>query len=237
MNLGEANADNAEVHAMSVGSMRVVGGAVLVAGTAALSYPLVLRRRCLTWGARPEEVARELPGDELLATPDIVSTRAVTIGAPPGAVWPWLIQMGSGRGGAYTYDWIENLFGLGMHSADKVLQQFQDVKVGDEFRLAPNRPKLRVEILEPQQVFTVRFEDGNWVWIFALFREDGTTRLLSRNRIATPKASALTRLFSLLVMEPGSLVMERKMLLGIRERAERLAREQQTADFPSSARA
>jgi hypothetical protein len=219
---------------MSGGPMRVVGGAVLVAGTAALSYPLVLRRRCLTWGARPEEVARELSGDELLATPDIVSTRAITIGAPPGAVWPWLVQMGSGRGGAYTYDWIENLFGLGMHSADEVLQQFQDVKVGDEFRLGPNRPKLRIEILEPEQVFTVRFEDGNWVWIFALFREDRTTRLVSRNRIAMPKASAFTRLFNLLVMEPGSLVMERKMLLGIRERAERLAREQETADFPSS---
>ena len=131
--------------------------------------------------------------------------------------------MGSGRGGAYTYDWIENLFGLGMHSADEILPQFQDVKVGDELQLGPNRPKLRVEVLDPERVFTVRFEDGAWVWIFALFPDDGATRLLSRNRIATPGASALTRLFNLLFMEPGSLVMERKMLLGIKERAERVS--------------
>jgi hypothetical protein len=72
-------------------------------------------------------------------------------------------------------------------------------------------------------VFTIRFEDGNWVWIFALFPEAGATRLVSRNRIATPDASPLARLVNLMLMEPGSLVMERKMLLGIKQRAERLA--------------
>jgi hypothetical protein len=210
---------------MSGGRMRIIGGAGLAAGAAALSYPLLLRRWCLTWGARPGEVTRELPGDELLVKADIVSTRAITVEAPADAIWPWLVQMGSGRGGAYTYDWIENLAGLGMHSADQILPQFQDVKVGEEFRLGPNRPKMRVRVLDPERVFALRFEDGNWVWIFALFPEDGVTRLVSRNRIATPQASAFMRLFNLLLMEPGSLVMERKMLLGIRERAERLARE------------
>jgi hypothetical protein len=164
-----------------------------------------------------------LPGDELLATADIVSTRAVTIDAPPDAVWPWLVQMGSGRGGAYTYDWIENLFGLGMHSAREVLPQFQDVNVGDELQLGPNRPKMRVEVMEAVRVFTVRFEDGTWVWIFALFPDRQATRLVSRNRIATPNASLPTRLFNPLFMEPASLVMERKMLLEIKKRAERLA--------------
>jgi hypothetical protein len=211
---------------MAGGWKRIIGGAGLAAGGAALSYPLFFRRWCLTWGARPEEVSRELPGDELLVKADIVATRAITIEAPPADIWPWLVQMGSGRGGVYTYDWIENLLGLGMHSTDRILPQFQDVKVGDEFELGPNRPKLRVEILDPERVFTIRFEDGNWVWIFALFAEDGTTRLVSRNRIAAPAASALTRLFNLLFMEPGSLVMERKMLLGIKERAERLAQQQ-----------
>ena len=220
---------------MRRGWTRITGGAGLAAGAAALSYPLLFRQRCLTWGARPDEATRELPGDELLAAADIVSTRAITVEAPPRAVWPWLVQMGSGRGGAYTYDWIENLFGLGMHSADEILPQFQDVKVGDEFQLGPNRPKMRVEILDPERAFTIRFADGNWVWIFALFAEDGATRLVSRNRIATPQASALMRLFNLLVMEPGSLVMERKMLLGIKERAERLARERMSADPPSPA--
>jgi hypothetical protein len=208
---------------MSGAWLRVAGGAGLAVAAAALSYPWLLRRPCLTWGATPEEAARELPGDDLLASPDIVATRAITIGAPPSAVWPWLVQMGSGRGGVYTYDWIENLFGLGMHSAGEILPQFQDMKLGDEFPLGPGRPKMRVEVFEPGRALSFRFEDQNWVWTFALFPADGRTRLLSRNRIAAPHASAFTQLFNLLVMEPGSLVMERKMLLGIKERAERLA--------------
>ena len=109
-----------------------------------------------------------------------MSTRAVTIDAPPGAVWPWLVQMGSGRGGAYTYDWIENLFGLHMHSAREILPQFQDLKVGDELPLGPGRPVMRVEVCDPERTLTVRFADGNWVWIFALVAEGGRTRLISQ---------------------------------------------------------
>jgi hypothetical protein len=198
----------------------------LAIGLVAASYPLLFRRRCLTWGATPDEVTRGLPGDELLADPDIVTTRAVTIDAPPSAIWPWLVQMGSGRGGAYTYDWIENLFGLGMRSANEVLPEFQDVNLGDEFRLGPDRPMMRVEVLDPEHVFAFRIEDETWVWIFSLFSSNEMTRLVSRNRIATPNASRIMRVFYLLFMEPGSLIMERKMLLGIKQRAERLAREQ-----------
>jgi hypothetical protein len=190
---------------------------------AVLGYRRLLYGRILDWGARPDEVARRLPGDELLEPAGLVSTRAITIDAPPSAIWPWLVQMGPGRAGAYTYDWIENLFGLGMHSAGEILPQFQDLKLGDELPLGPGRPTMRVEVFEPGRALSLRFEDHNWVWTFALFPADGRTRLLSRNRIATPHASALTRLVGLLVMEPGSLVMERKMLLGIKERAQRLA--------------
>jgi hypothetical protein len=214
----------------------MVATAGLVAGAAAASYPLFFRRQCLTWGARPDEVTRELPGDELLPVADLVATRAITIGAPPAAIWPWLVQMGSGRGGVYTYDWIENLLGLAMHSADEILPQFQDVKAGDELPLGPGRPAMRVEVVQPERVLAVRFSGGNWVWIFALSPEGGGTRLLSRNRIATPDASAARRLFSMLIMEPGSLVMERKMLQGIRKRAERLARDRQLAAAGSLAR-
>ncbi len=214
---------------MRRGRLRIAGGAGIAVGAVALSYPGLLRRQCLTWGARPEEIDRELPGDDLLTNADIVATRAITIEAPPSAIWPWLVQMGSGRGGAYTYDWIENLFGLGMHSADTILPEFQDIKVGDEFQIGPNRPKMRIEVLDPERVLTFRFEDQTWVWIFALFAGDGITRLVSRNRIATPHASTVTRLVNMLVMEPGSLVMERKMLYGIKERAERLARAQRQA--------
>jgi hypothetical protein len=133
--------------------------------------------------------------------------------------------MGSGRGGVYTYDWIENLLGLDMHSTRRILPQYQGVSVGDEFPLGPGRPAMRVAVLDPERTFTLRFADGNWVWIFALSAEDGHTRLISRNRIAAAEAWP-ARLFGMLVMEPGSLIMERKMLLGIKERAENLAREQ-----------
>ena len=204
---------------------RAAAGAALAAGLGSLAYPLFFRHWCLTWGARPEEVSRKLPGDELLADAGIVSTRVITIDAPPAAVWPWLVQMGSGRGGVYTYDWIENLFGLNMHSARRIMPQFQDVKMGDELPLGPGRPAMQVAVFDPERTFTIRFADGNWVWIFALFAADGQTRLISRNRIAAPGALP-GRLLSMLVMEPGSLIMERKMLLGIKQRAEDLAGEQ-----------
>ena len=207
---------------------KAAAGAALAAGLWPAAYPLFFRRWCLTWGARPDEVARKLPGDELLADAGIVSTRAITIDAPPAAIWPWLVQMGSGRGGVYTYDWIENLFGLNMHSTRQILPQFQDVKVGDELPLGPGRPAMRVVTCDPERAFTIRFADGNWVWIFALFAEDGQTRLISRNRIAATGALP-ARVFSMAVMEPGSLIMERKMLLGIKQRAEDLAREQAAA--------
>ena len=161
-----------------------------------------------------------LPGDELLAHPDGVSTRAITIDAPAAAVWPWIAQMGPApRGGAYTYDWIENLLGLDMHSLDHVLSEFQHPEVGDAIGLGSNR--MRLERVEPERVLAWRSEDGNWVWTFVLSERDGATRLISRNRFRLPTLRAR---IGMLPMEPASLVMERKMLLGIKVRAERLAR-------------
>src|ERR671919_784466 len=107
--------------------------AAAVAG-AALLYHKFLRRPILTWGATAEEAEARLPGDELLEDADGVATRAITIDAPASAVWPWIAQMGpSPRGGAYTYDWIENLLGLNMHSVDRVLPEYQQPKVGEGF--------------------------------------------------------------------------------------------------------
>jgi hypothetical protein len=189
----------------------------LVAALAAL-YPL-LRRPILTWGAPSKEAASRLPGDELLEDADAVSTRAVTIDAPAAAVWPWLAQMGpSPRGGAYTYDWIENLLGLNMHSVDRVLPEFQHPDIGDTIGLGSNR--MRLDRVEPGHVLAWRSEEGNWVWTFVLEEQDGTTRLISRNRFRLPTLAAR---IGMLPMEPGSLLMERKMLRGIKERAERLA--------------
>jgi hypothetical protein len=187
-------------------------------------YRRYLRDRVLTWGATADEASRRMPGDELLETADIVATRAIEIDAPPSAIWPWLIQMGPGRAGAYTYDWIENLFGLNMHSADRIVPEWQKLEVGEVLRSQEGRPGMRVEILESERVLSNRSEAGDWVWTFAVAPQNGSTRLVSRNRIAMRGASAGQRL-GMLVMEPGSLVMERKMLLGLKDRAERLAAE------------
>ncbi len=198
-------------------------GVAAAAAIEVATYPR-WRRWCLTWGATGDEAEMPLPGDELLAKPEIVTTRAVSVDAPPEAIWPWLVQMGPGRGGAYTYDWIENLLGLGMHSADTILPEFQDLKAGDVQLLGARGPALRVAVLEPGRALVVQSDDERWVWAFALVPTAAGTRLISRNRIAAPGGPAVTRLLYEYVMEPGSLVMERKMLLGIKERAERLPR-------------
>jgi hypothetical protein len=184
----------------------------------ALIYGL-LRRPILTWGATDAEAASRLPGDELLEDADGVSTRAIEIDAPAAAVWPWLAQMGpSPRGGAYTYDWIENLLGMDMHSTDRVLPEFQHPEVGEMIGFGAKR--MWLERVERDHVLAWRSEDGNWVWAFVLRETGGTTRLISRNRFRLP---TLVSRIGMLPMEPGSLVMERKMLRGIKRRAEHLA--------------
>jgi hypothetical protein len=182
-------------------------------------YCALWRRAVLTWGATDAEAAARLPGDELLEDADGVATRAIAIDAPAAAVWPWLAQMGpSPRGGAYTYDWIENLLGLNMHSVDRVLAEFQNPEIGDAIGFGSNR--MRLERVEPRHVLAWRSEDGNWVWTFVLDEHAATTRLISRNRFRLPTLAAR---IGMLPMEPGSLVMERKMLRGIKQRAEALA--------------
>ena len=109
-----------------------------------------------------------LPGDELLEDPDVVTTRAIGIDAPPSSIWPWIVQMGPGRAGAYTYDWIENLAGLDMHSADELLPQFQEISVGDGWKLGVKGPLLEVARLDPESALVLRSDDGNWVWAFVL---------------------------------------------------------------------
>ena len=144
--------------------------------------------------------------------------------APPEAIWPWLVQMGPGRGGAYTYDWIENLFGLGMHSADTILPEFQDLKVGDAQRLGARGPVLRVAVLEPRRALVTAVRRR----ALGVGVRPGAGRRGHQADQPEPdrgaSGPAVTRLVYEYVMEPGSLIMERKMLLGIKERAERLPR-------------
>jgi hypothetical protein len=108
-----------------------------------------------------------------------------------------------------------------MHSADEILPQFQHLAVDDVLPVGPNGPGMRVKILEPGRALAFRSVDGTWVWAFHLRPDPAGTRLISRNRIATPDASWPKRVVNRVVMEPGSLIMERRMLLGIKERAER----------------
>jgi hypothetical protein len=209
---------------------RLAPVAVTAAALAALAtlvavYGKLLRRPILTWGATSEEAAGTLPGDDLLREADGVATRAVTIDAPRSDVWPWIAQMGPApRGGAYTYDWIENLLGLHMHSADEVMPEFQHPQIGDGFGFGGNR--MEYAIVEPEHVLAMRSADGNWVWTFILEDAGGTTRLISRNRFRLPQ---LKDRIGMIPMEPGSLVMERKMLQGIKQRAERRAAERHHA--------
>jgi len=204
-------------------TIKRLAGAVVVMVGGAVVYRALLRQPIKTWGATDEEAGARLPGDELLEDADGVATRAITIDAPASAVWPWIAQMGPApRGGAYTYDWIENLLGLNMHSAATVLADYQHPQVGDGFGYGAN--KMSYRIVEPEHVLATQSADGNWVWSFILDEQDGRTRLISRNRFRLPR---LRDRIGMMPMELGSLVMERKMLHGIRKRAEELASQQQ----------
>jgi hypothetical protein len=179
----------------------------------------LLRRPILTWGATTTEASSRLPGDELLEEADGVTTRAIEIYAHAAAVWPWIAQMGPApRGGAYTYDWIENILGLDMHTVDHVIPEFQHPALGDGFSLGKN--EMRIGRVDPERALAWRSSDGNWTWTFVLEEHDGSTRLISRNRYRLP---TLAMRIAMLPMEPASLVMETKMLRGIKARAETLA--------------
>ena len=183
----------------------------------------------MQWGSTSRELGQELPGDSILAGADLVATRTIGIKAPVSAVWPWLAQMGQGRGGLYSYDWLENLVGCQMHSANRIVAQWQELSEGDDFRLHPE-VALRVEQVDPPYALVVRggvpasgsSDEGvapyDFTWAFVLQpEEDNQSRLVVRERYRY-----LTKWAPLLV-EPVaavSFIMTRKMMSGIRERAE-----------------
>ena len=202
---------------------RALGLAIaLTAGAAA--YAVILRPRVLDWGATPEEAARRMPGDELLPDAALQTTRAITVNAPSRAIWPWLLQMGPRpRGGIYTYDWIERLLGIDIENSDRILPEFQHLEPGDMLGVNEKGAGIRVIDVQDERAIVLQWVPAQSTWTFALYPAgDGTTRLISRNRL---RGSGPLSRAGLLVMEPASLVMERKMLLGIKERAELLARD------------
>jgi hypothetical protein len=208
-------------------SRRIVAG-VTVIGGAAVAYFLVVRPWHLRWGATGQESRESLPGDDLIADPDLTATRAIPIRAAADQVWPWIAQLGQGRGGFYSYDFLENLVGCDIHSADRIESEWQDVGVGDQVRLAP-KVGLAVAFLERGRSLVLRggipvvntAPPYDFTWAFALRDEpDGTTRLLVRERYA------YTRSWARLLVEPAeavSFVMSRKMLRGLRNRTENTA--------------
>ena len=103
----------------------------------AVASVLLARPRYLTWGATDRESGEPLAGDDLIASADLSATRAITVRAPAEEVWPWIAQLGQGRGGFYSYDFLENLVGCDIHSADRIVPEWQGVQAGDEVRLAP----------------------------------------------------------------------------------------------------
>jgi hypothetical protein len=201
---------------------RTLLGAGAVAGAAAAAgYPWLWRHACLTWGASAVEVCRTMPGDELLPAAPLVSTRAVTVDTWPSAVWPWLVELGPGRGGAYTYDWIATVFGLERRAPGAAAPQLE-LKPGDLLPLGRRGPLMEVVDVDVEHSLVLRSQDGQWVWSFGLYPRGRSTRLVSRNRIEEPGDTLASRLFSLYALEPAGLVMERKMLLDVRRRAETL---------------
>jgi hypothetical protein len=148
-------------------SARRLAGAASLAAVGLLCGP-ALRRMMLEWGATAQEAARALPGDELLPDPDLVATRAITIAAPPAAVWPWLVQIGIGRAGAYSYDWLDRLFGLDVRSTRRIVPELQDLCVGDVIPVANDGTGLRVRLIERERVLGASTDDGTWAWTWVL---------------------------------------------------------------------
>lgn len=209
----------------------IEGGAQVAA--AVLTAP-VRRGWYDRWGATPAEVAGVMPGDELVPDPKITATRAVTIGAPPADVWAWLVQIGQGRGGFYSFDALENLLGCDIHSAGRIIPELQELHVGDLILLAPaEAPCFRVAKAEPPHVLILVGADREtratlpvpaspeelanvWQWVLRPVDSGRGTRLVARELYSYPRRQSV--LWH--VIEAVSFVMERRMLNGIKARAE-----------------
>ena len=223
--------------AHGLGKMMLAGVGAAAAGVGIWA---ALRPRTLAWGTTYDEVVRPLPGDDLVANPLYVTTRAISVKAPAADVWPWLVQLGQNRGGFYTYDVIENLMGLDIHSAAAIRPEWQDLHAGEDYvTLDPRESiKMTIAVLEPERAFVIlsgapgeppqapgSFFKGEieWSWAFMLDPVDErTTRLIIRCRAAWADTLA-ARLAKPLLLEPVHFVMEERMLRGIRDRAERTA--------------
>lgn len=187
---------------------------VNVAALAApLAWVLVVRPWLNRWGSTSEERRHRYPGDGHAPTL-VTATRAVTVHAPAEEVWKWLVQIGQDRGGFYSYDWLENLAGCQIHSAEEIRADLQDLAAGDELRLFPGIGT-RIAELEPPRSLVIE----GWGAYLVDPIDEHTSRLIARSHKDRTPAS----LVYLLTLELPHGIMERRMLLGIKQRAEAAA--------------
>jgi hypothetical protein len=187
-------------------------GAIVLA-----TYFLWIRPWHLHWGASGEEIVRSLPGDEIVKRPSFVATRAVTINANPENIWPWLVQVGCKRAGWYSYDWIDN---LGKPSAEQIIAELQNLQPGDTIPMSPSgKQGIQVKLMDPSRSMLWVTTDENVTWAWGLYKSGEQTRLVTRVRMHYRWTRPWMAFFNLL-FDPGDFVMMRKMLLGIKRRAE-----------------
>ena len=200
-----------------------IAGGVAVAGASAVAAYAMLRPAMHHWGATDAEVNGALPGDDRVADANHVTTLAVTIEAPPADIWPWLAQMGYRRGGLYSYDWLDRAFGyLDAPSATVVLPEFQEIRAGDTIPVGRG-PSWPVVAVERERSLVLEPLSGIVTWAFAIRPIDARSwRLVTRVRMRTD-SSARSRL-TMAAMDPAAFIMTRRMLLGIKQRSEALAR-------------
>jgi hypothetical protein len=213
-----------------------LGGALRIAGNLILQP--ITRSHYRFWGATKEDKQRALPGDERVPDPMVLTAMAITINAPASEVWPWVAQLGQERGGMYSYELLENIARCQMHNADRVVPAWE-MQVGDQMRMGPQGyPVNQVVALErghwllmagadlktgiaaplPQPGQTTYI---NYTWVLYLDeRPGGTTRLISRTRLAYAPRTFAARLMWEVFTDPIGCVMTRKMLLTLKQRVE-----------------
>jgi hypothetical protein len=220
-------------------TLRVIAIVVVALGIVFTLYRFGFRPWERRWGATPTEVARTFPGDERVPQPTQLLTRAITIHAPVEKVWPWLVQLGQGRGGLYSYDWLENLVGCDIHSVDRIVPELQSIAVGDIIKMHKNGMPAFIVVgveegkwllmapLDPKTGKPVSLTgtdplaaEGTWLFMLNAIDAD-TTRLISRTRSSWRPTVGSFLMWDVIV-EPLSFVMERGMLRGIKTRAEGL---------------
>jgi hypothetical protein len=177
-------------------------------------FCFVYRPWQLNWGATGDEVNRPMPGDEIVERPTFNATRAVTVDAPPERIWPWIVQVGYGRAGFYSWDILDN---DGISSAERIMHEYQGLKVGDLVPL-DRESNARVAEMEPPRHLLLVFPPATAAtWAWGLCPIDSTrTRLVTRLRVRADNVT--TRL----MLDTFEIVMMRKHLVGIKRRAERL---------------